>query len=407
MKAAVALLVLTGIASAEPRKPITLAEALAALPGAPQAAVPKAEVEAAEATAQAALAWPTAPVVKIAGTRLTAKAIGGIAVPLPLFGTLRATRRHARADATVAHAQAQIDLRTLRHRVIRAWIELARADAALVTSSLAAQHAAELEVIARGRKEAGVGAEVDIMTAGAAKARADVDAVSAERTLDAASAELAGLLGWDPAQPLHAEGGLDTGHPPALESLRAKILSHPEHVLAEDRVRAAATNVDQVRAERWPKIALESEVQYDDKTVEGPTPWSRTDVIVGVLVEVPLFSRIGDRTRAARAQENVARLRLSATERELDAGLYSTYRKWQAAVQRLEALERDVLPTQERAAALSAQAFREGARDLTSAIQAQRDLDAVHTEVNTARADAAVAFADLQLAAGMEVGHAP
>jgi outer membrane protein TolC len=141
--------------------------------------------------------------------------------------------------------------------------------------------------------------------------------------------------------------------------------------------------------------------------VEGPTPWSRTDVIVGVLVEVPLFSRIGDRTRAARAQENVARLRLSATERELDAGLYSTYRKWQAAVQRLEALERDVLPTQERAAALSAQAFREGARDLTSAIQAQRDLDAVHTEVNTARADAAVAFADLQLAAGMEVGHAP
>jgi cobalt-zinc-cadmium efflux system outer membrane protein len=321
---------------------------------------------------------------------------------------VQAARRHARAEATVVRAQADVDLRGLRHKVVHAWIELARADANVVATALAAQHAAELEVIARGRKEAGVGADVDITIAQAAKGRAEVDADTAERALDAASAELAGLLGWDPTQPLHADGGLDTGRAAALDTLRAKLLAHPEHVLAQDRVRAATTNIAEVRAERWPRIALEAELQYDDRSItEGQTPWERTDAVVGVAVEVPVFARIGDRTRAARAQQTVERTRLAAVEHELDAGLYATYRRWQAATERLAALERDVLPAQQRAAALSAQAFREGARDLASALQAQRDLAGVQAEVNAARADAASAFADLQLAAGDEVGRAP
>jgi outer membrane protein TolC len=70
-------------------------------------------------------------------------------------------------------------------------------------------------------------------------------------------------------------------------------------------------------------------------------------------------------------------------------------------------MERDVLPPQERAAALSAQAFREGAKDLAYALQAQRELAVVRADINDARADAARAFADLQLAAGVEVGRAP
>jgi outer membrane protein TolC len=49
---------------------------------------------------------------------------------------------------------------------------------------------------------------------------------------------------------------------------------------------------------------------------------------------------------------------------------------------------------------LSATAYREGARDLAFALQAERDLAAVRAERNAARADAAAAFADLQVAVG-------
>jgi len=162
-----------------------------------------------------------------------------------------------------------------------------------------------------------------------------------------------------------------------------------------------------VRSAWWPRVALEAELQYDDRSVtEGRTAWDRTDAVVGLSIELPLFQHLGDKVRAARSQEAVERIRLAATDSELTADLHAAYRRWQAATERLEALERDVVPAQERAAALSAQAFREGARDLSYALQAQRDLAAVREEVNTARADAAQTFADLQLAAGVELGNA-
>ncbi|HEY5944371.1 MAG TPA: TolC family protein [Kofleriaceae bacterium] len=406
MKAVLLLIALTGVAHAEQRKSVTLADALAAAAKAPQSAAPVAEIAVADATAQAAGAWPS-PSLRVATTRLTARVVAGAALPLPVFGTVGAARRHAAAEATVVRAQAGVELRELRSRVVHAWIELARADGVLVASSIAAQHAAELEVIARGRKDAGVGADVDITVAQAAKGRAEVDAIAAERGLEAASAELAGLLGWDPAQPLHADGGLFIGDAAALDTLRAKLLTHPAHVLAQGRVVAAETNLREVRAERWPAVALEAELQYDDRSMtEGRTAWARTDAVVGISIELPIFARVGDRARAARAQQTVARMRLAVTDAELGAGLFATYRRWQAATEKLQALERDVVPAQERAAALSAQAFREGVRDLSSAVQAQRDLAVVQAEVNGARADAAAAFADLQLAAGEEVGRA-
>ncbi len=392
---------------AEPRTPITFSDALDAIARAPAAVPPAATVAAARANADAARAWPS-PSARVGTTRLTEKLMVGASLPLPVFGTVRAAHRRAVAEADVARDEASVELRSLRGRVAHAWIELARADGALVAAINAAQQADELELIANGRKSAGVGADVDVTTAHAAKARADVEVGAANRMLDAASAELAGLLGWDPARPLRAEGPLVTGRSASLSALRAKLLAHPEHVLAADRAKAAALGVREVRSARWPTIALDTELRYDDRSMtEGATPWERTDVTVGLAIELPVFAHVGDRVRAARAQNAAATAREVAVDAELSATLYATYARWQAASLRLDALERDVVPAQERAAALAAQAFREGARDLAYALQAQRDLAAVRADVNTARADAAAAFADLQLAAGEEVGHAP
>ena len=62
-----------------------------------------------------------------------------------------------------------------------------------------------------------------------------------------------------------------------------------------------------------------------------------------------------------------------------------------------------MLPASDRAAALSMQAYREGARDLASALVAERDLAAVRAEINEARAAAAAAFAELAQAAGEDL----
>src|SRR5215470_3086784 len=197
------------IAHAEPR-PVTLPEALAAVPHAPTAAVPAHEVAAADALVDAAGAWPN-PSLHVATNRLTARLVAGASLPLPVFGTVSAAQHQAAAEAGVVRSEGATALRQLRHRVVVAWIGLARADGEAVASSIAAQQAAELGLIARGRREAGVGADVDVTTAGAAKARADVAAAAAVRAQAAASAELAGLLGWPVTEPLRSAGVPDAG----------------------------------------------------------------------------------------------------------------------------------------------------------------------------------------------------
>jgi len=389
------VLVVAGTARADPR-PVTLRDALAAVAGAPAAAVSPHEVAAADALVDAAGAWPN-PSLHVSTNRLTARVVAGASVPLPVFGTVGAARRQAAREADVVRAEGALALRALRHRVALAWITLARLDGDVVASSIAAQQAAELGLIARGRQDAGAGADVDVTIAGAAKARADVAAASAVRAQAAASAELAGVLGWPLAQPLRSAGSPDTGSRAELAALSAGLAHHPERTAAAARIAAADAAVLQVKSLAWPSLSLEAEISYDD-----PTNNDKTDALVGVAIELPVFARIGDRVRAARATSAVQRARLAVTEGELGAELASAFERWRAAVETLDALEHEVVPAQERAAALSAQAYREGARDLASALQAERDLAAVRAEVNAARADAAVAWEDLQLAAGTD-----
>jgi cobalt-zinc-cadmium efflux system outer membrane protein len=406
MRCLVAAVALAGVARADApaRLPVTLHDAVAAVGQAPAAQVGGHEIAAADASVAAAGAWPS-PSVHLTTSRLTARLVAGATVPLPVFGTVGAARRQAAAEADVVRAEADLVRRDLRHRVVESWVQLARADGDVVASSIAAQQAAELELIAKGRLAAEVGAQVDVTVAGAARARADVAAAAAQRGEDAASAELAGVLGWDPTRRLRADGALAIGEPADLDALRRRLAAHPERAAALRKVTAAEASLDQVLAQRYPQLSIEGELLVDDRSMTG-SALDRTDAIIGVALELPLFARVGDKARAARATEAAERARLVVTETELGAALVASYRRWQAATERLHAIEHDVVPAQERAAALSAQAYREGARDLASALQAERDLAAVRAEVNAARADAAAAFADLQLAVGDEVGDA-
>jgi outer membrane protein TolC len=388
---------------AAPAAPVTLDQALAAADRAPAAQVGGHDIAAAEASVSAASAWPN-PSLHVGTSRLTARLVASAALPLPVFGTVGAARHVAEAEAGVVRAEADLALRDLRHRVAVAWVELARARADIDAQQVAARQAAELVAIAEGRRAAGSGADVDVMVAIAARARADVAVQAAQRGEEAASAELAGLLGWDPGRRLRAEGPLVTGPGGDLDVLHGRLRAHPEHLAAERRITAADATIDQLQVERWPGLALEGEIDYDDISItEGRTVWDRTDARIGVALDLPVFARIGDRARAARATAQAQRARLAALDADLGGRLAAAHARWHAATERLTALERDVLPAHDRAAALSMQAYREGARDLSSALVAERDLTAVRAEINDARVAAALAFAELAQAAGEDL----
>lgn len=405
MKYAVLIVLCARIAYADDRQPVTLDQALAAVGQAPAVKAGTYDIAAAEAGVAAAAAWQN-PTLMVGTNRLTARIVGAVSIPLPILGTVGAAKRVAAAEAAVTRADTDLAFRDLRHRVIVAWIELLRAAGDVTASQVAAQQAAELETIAKGRLGAGTGAEVDVTVASAARARADVAVAAAQRAQDAASAELAGLLGWDPARHLRAEGAPVIGGATDLAALRGKLAVHPERQAAERRVAAADATVDQVLVQRRPGLSLEGEVDYDDISItEANTPLGRTDLRIGIMFDLPLFARIGDKARQARATAAAQRMRLSALDAELGGRLVAAYERWQAATERFASLEKDVIPAQEKAATLSMQAYREGARDLSSALVAERDLASARAELNDARAQAALAYADLVVAAGED--HAP
>jgi outer membrane protein TolC len=233
-----------------------------------------------------------------------------------------------------------------------------------------------------------------VSAAVAAEARASVAVSAAVRARDASGAELAGVLGWDPARALASAGALPGDDDVSLATLRAHLAGHPEHVASAARVDAADATATRVRKQRIPSLALDLEAAFDDPTTPG------TDLVGGITVELPIFAHVGAQLRAARATRTAEQARLSATDAQLAGALEAAYDRWQAARASATSLARDVLPAQERATALAEQAYREGSRDLGTALQAERDLASVRAQLANAVADLATAWLALHLAAG-------
>jgi outer membrane protein TolC len=380
---------------------VTLAQVTTAVDHAPAARATELDVAAAFARSDAAGAWPTTS-IRLGTNRLTAREVAGIVVPLPILGTIGAARDEAAAQATVARDDATIARRELRLRAADAWLELARADTAVITLTAAATQAQELERIAQGRLDAGAGGQVDVTSAHAARARAEVAVATAKRETSARSAELAGLLGWDPATDRHSTGPLPGGAGD-LERLRQGLARHPEHAAALAQIAVREASADRISVARRPGLAFEITGSFNDPTLTdqggnliGP------DVFAGLNLELPLFGHLGDQLRAANNDTAAARERLTAVDAELAAGLVAAYRRWQAATEHVSSLERDVVPAQQQATHLAQQAYREGARELVTALQATRDLQDVTAELANARIDSALAWQQLAIAAGID-----
>ena len=389
---AIAALVVVDIASNARAEDVTFSSVLEAARQAPLVRAAGLDTAAANARVEAAGAWAPST-VRVGTNRLTAQIVAGLTVPLPVLGTVGAARDEASAHARVVAAEGELGRREVRKRAMVAWLELARSGAQITTLVTAAEHAADIEKIARGRLDAGTGGEVDVTLAHAAKARADIAVVAARQDESARSAELAGVLGWDPSRSLRAAGALPGGRG-ELAGLRDRLANHPASVAARARLVERDAASSRARMQWRPNLAVELQASFGDPTLPG------TDLFAGLSIEVPVFGHVGAQVRAAERDAAAERARASAVDAELAGTLVAAYRRWQAASERATALERDVVPAQTKASALAAQAFREGARDLATALQAARDLAAVETEVASARIDAAAAWVDVELAAG-------
>jgi outer membrane protein TolC len=382
-------------AKAQAPRPVTLAEALAAVEEAPQARVAELRTEAARVAVGASGGWP-ATSIGVGTAVKTARFVATGSVPLPIFGTLGASRRAAEAELDVARADRATALLDLRRDVRLAWAELAFVEARADLSDASARREQDLAAITRERFDADEVSRVDVVQAEAAAGRAATAARTDRMAVAERSAALAGVLGWDPAVLLHAQGGLPSSVAlPALADAGSGLEAHPRAKAAEARVGAEASKVDVARHERFPRLSFDIEADVDDPTLPG------TDVKIGLGVELPLFGHTGAAQRAAEASRRAASEERQAALGDLGAGLVAAYRRCEAAIERARALGDEVVPAQRELARLAREAYQEGEVGLYGALEADRSLAETELELIEARADAAMLRAELDWAMGV------
>lgn len=388
--------VIAQAADAAHARTVTLAQALAAVGQAPEHRAAAARAAAAgRAVRSAGGAPPTT--VTFGTTRIQGKLNTEVLFPLPVFGRLGAERGVARADRAVAQAaEGDVDL-GLRHDVTVAWLRLARAQALASLADEAARRAADLESVAQKRFEAGAAPREEMVQAGATAARARAEAGSAHATVSATSAQLAALLGWDPVRELRSAPGLPDAPPalPSLEVLRRRLPGH-HPALAEARARVGAADARLTRAsrERWPRLSAGASVDLFDPTLPG------TDVAGIFSMELPLFGKRLAARRTAEAERSTAAADLDQTRASALGALVVAYRRCEAAASRAQAFATGVVPAEREADRMAHTAYAQGQTGLVAVLQADRALLDVEGELIDARAEAAVAHADLVQAAG-------
>src|SRR6266700_1330029 len=364
----------------------------------------------ADVRAAGALANPTFTVTT---ARETARLGTGVSVPLPLFGQRGSAMGAARADADVIDQEHEVTRTDVRWSASLAWIDAWEAAQRARLLAGAADDARRLASIAGERFDAGAAPRLDVVRAGADRARADADAAAARTLVGAAGARLAVWVGAEPQAPPTPDGG--PGVPaqlPPLPGLLAAVQGHP--TLARDRAQgiAAERHVELERRLRLPIVNAELTVLQGDPTLTDASGHQHTDVVAGGAFELPILSARAGAIARAQAQGTLAAAGTSLDAAHLRADLIDAYRRTEAAAARARALGGQALPALDEARALTEESYRAGRADLVRVLEAQRAL----VDARLAELDAVVAwaraFADLERAAGRALdeggpAHAP
>jgi len=353
------------VVSLSAQQPVTRAQAAAAaLARGARAAFGRADTAAAGGVLRGARAYPN-PSFAATYTKDVPRYhyVADLLLDLPWLRSVRIGAAAAARDATgfgfaFERAAIRFDVDTTYTRALAA-----AAHARL--SRRNARDADSLLTMARLRREVGDVSELDVRLA-------EVNAGQLENVaVDDSLAALDGLLAVQLAIGLPAETASitladslvpppDLAPAPAGEPLR--VAAATAALRSEDRSLALALR------SVIPAPSLQLGVERGDPAdpAQGVLP------TVGLALALPLFNRNGGEIGQARAARDRAQANLDLTRRESAADVARARRSFTAALARLER-DRRLLASADRVAAMSLQAYAEGAIPLANVLEAQRN----------------------------------
>lgn len=284
-------------------------------------------------------------------------------VPLDL-PWLRSARIGAAARASdAARFRFAFERAAIRFEVDTTYTHALAARAHADLSRRTAQAADTLLAMARLRRSVGDVSELDVRLA----------EINAGQMTNAAAddslASVATLLAVQLAMGLAADSQTialtDSLTPPADTAVPVAAGEPFRVAAAQADLRSQEHAVSLAHRNAFPAPSLQVGVEFGDPSQGGSLP------TFGLALPIPLFHRNGGEVAQARAARERARVELDLTRREQDAGLQTARRVFAVAGTRVTR-DRALLAGADQVAAMSLQAYREGAVPLANVLEAQR-----------------------------------
>ena len=347
------------------QQPVTRAQAVAAaLERGARAALGRADTAAARGVVRAARAFPN-PAFSATYTKAVPQYHAIVDLPLdvpwlraPRIGAAEFERDAVRYGVAFERAAIRFDAETSYTHALAA-----AAHARL--SHRNARDADSLLAMARLRREVGDASELDVrlaaVNAGQLENVASDDSLSSIAALVALQLAM-GLPGEEPAIAL-----ADSLSPPA-DSAAAGAGEPLPVVAARASLHSAERTLTLAHRSVFEAPSLQLGVENKDPTGSEPGLLPT----VGLSLPLPLFNWNGGATAQAAAARDRAQAELDLVRRETDAAIARARRERTAALARLERDAR-LLASADRVAAMSLQAYGEGAIPLANVLEAQRN----------------------------------
>ncbi|HKC46634.1 MAG TPA: TolC family protein [Gemmatimonadales bacterium] len=345
------------------QQPVSRTDAIdAALARGARGAFARADSQAAAGVLRGARAYPN-PALSATYSKDTPHyhLIADVPLDLPWLRSARVGAAAAGRDA--ARFRLDFERAAIRYDVDTAYTHALAALAHADLSRRTARGADTILAMARLRRSVGDVSELDVRLA-------EVNAGQlANVAADDSLASVAAVLAVQLAMGLSADSQTivlaDSLAPPADTAIPRAVGEPLRVAAAQAELRSEERNVALAHRNAFPAPSFQAGVEFGDPTQSGSLP------TFGLALPIPLFHRNGGEVVQAQAARARAAAELDLARREQSAELQSAERVFAVARTRL-ARDRALLAGADQVAAMSLQAYREGAVPLANVLEAQR-----------------------------------
>ena len=298
--------------------------------------------------------------------RSTRKTTVMIGIPLELYGQRRARVAAADAGTSIAVAEAAGTRSDVLATVAQAFFDVVAAQERISLSESTLQIAAKVTEIAGKRVSAGKVAPIDATRANLAESNSKLELGEAKAELQAARYALAAT--WGSQTPDFGTAVADLSvfpERPEWNVLKEQLARSPQFVMARAEVtrRQALAALEQSRRHVVPTLNIGTK---RDQEV------SRTELVVGLSVPLPLFDRNQGNIAEAQSRVDKALNTFEATQARLSADLQRASTKLGAARDSSRTLETVILPGAQEAYRTATRGFEAGKFGFIDVLDSQR-----------------------------------